>query len=283
MGLGTYFDNNLDQIKQFEEDFPNVMQLNVEFVASQGVGNTDGISFIAAGPLTQTPGAHNPCKLNNRKVAYKVVQNVQDDREEPCADMYMSSPPTAKGQEGEDLESRAKIGRLRGIANALARQMVMQQAQSEQWARSKGGSGLVQVRSYNGGTEDYFDAAVANSNGIAAIHHHANFERTMGLGEFAAVLNGVEFWTRHNDYLFRMNCPPSTGRDNSDFIDPSLAAKSWTDFPTYIAAYNLVKQRIPSVSLNRVVKETCHLICKVSAELATPNDRGNRKRIEVRD
>ena len=56
--------------------------------------------------------------------------------------MYMSSPPTAKGQEGEDLESRAKIGRLRGIANALARQMVMQQAQSEQWARSKGGSAL---------------------------------------------------------------------------------------------------------------------------------------------
>merc|ERR1719181_377729 len=112
----------------------------------------------------------------------------------------------------------------------MTRQLVMQQLQAEEWSRTKGDSGLVQVRSYSGGTEDYFNAGVFNSNGIAAIHHHPNFERTMGLGEFVAQLNGVEFWTRHNDYLFRMNCPPSTGRDNSDFVDVTLQDKSWTDF-----------------------------------------------------
>ena len=39
------------------------------------------------------------------------------------------------------------------------------------------------------------------------MHDHANNIRTVGLGEFIAVLNGVEFRTRHNDYGLRM---PST-------------------------------------------------------------------------
>ena len=37
-------------------------------------------------------------------------------------------------------------------------------------------------------------------NSIAAIHEHANHVRTVGMGELVAVLNGVEFRTRHNDY-----------------------------------------------------------------------------------
>ena len=40
-----------------------------------------------------------------------------------------------------------------------------------------------------------------------AIHEHANNIRTCGMGEFVAVLNGIEFRTRHNDYGLRM---PST-------------------------------------------------------------------------
>ena len=36
------------------------------------------------------------------------------------------------------------------------------------------------------------------------MHDHANNERTIGLGEFVAVLNGVEFRTRHNDYSLSM-------------------------------------------------------------------------------
>ena len=36
------------------------------------------------------------------------------------------------------------------------------------------------------------------------MHEHANYDRTVGLGEFVAVMNGVEFRTRHNDYKLRM-------------------------------------------------------------------------------
>ena len=39
---------------------------------------------------------------------------------------------------------------------------------------------------------------------MAAMHDHANNIRTIGMGEFVGVLNGVEFRTRHNDYrLYR--------------------------------------------------------------------------------
>ena len=46
--------------------------------------------------------------------------------------------------------------------------------------------------------------------------------------------------TCHNDYLFRMNCP-SKNRDNSDFASPELSQKIWTDFPAYVAVYNLME------------------------------------------
>ena len=46
---------------------------------------------------------------------------------------------------------------------------------------------------------------------VAAIHNHANNIRTVGMGEFVAVLNGVEFRTRHNDY--RLNMPSTTSTE----------------------------------------------------------------------
>ena len=42
---------------------------------------------------------------------------------------------------------------------------------------------------------------------VAAIHTHSNYRNLVGMGEMVAVLNGVEFRTRHNDYKLRM---PST-------------------------------------------------------------------------
>lgn len=39
---------------------------------------------------------------------------------------------------------------------------------------------------------------------FAAIHGHPNYRGTVGLGEIVAVLNGVEFRTRHNDYKMKM-------------------------------------------------------------------------------
>ncbi|KAI0213594.1 hypothetical protein LSAT2_001349, partial [Lamellibrachia satsuma] len=46
------------------------------------------------------------------------------------------------------------------------------------------------------------------------LHDHSNNIRTVGLGEFIVVLNGVEFRTRHNDYGLRM--PSSTLSANKE-------------------------------------------------------------------
>lgn len=43
---------------------------------------------------------------------------------------------------------------------------------------------------------------------VAAIHDHSNYKTTLGMGEIIAVMNGVEFRTRHNDY--KMNMPSTT-------------------------------------------------------------------------
>lgn len=43
-----------------------------------------------------------------------------------------------------------------------------------------------------------------NSETTNAVHSHANLEGVIGFGEVNAVLNGVEFRTRHNDYSLEM-------------------------------------------------------------------------------
>ena len=64
-------------------------------------------------------------------------------------------------------------------------------------------SGLKQIRVHGVGLKNYFSETHSGGS-MAAIHDHANNIRTVGMGEFVAVLNGVEFRTRHNDYrLYR--------------------------------------------------------------------------------
>jgi len=52
---------------------------------------------------------------------------------------------------------------------------------------------------------------------VAAIHDHSNYKTTIGMGEVIAVLNGVEFRTRHNDYKLVM---PSTKSINYGATEP---------------------------------------------------------------
>ena len=63
--------------------------------------------------------------------------------------------------------------------------------------------GLKQIRVHGVGLKNYF-SATHSANSMAAIHNHDNNIRTVGMGEFVAVLNGVEFRTRHNDYRLYM-------------------------------------------------------------------------------
>ena len=51
---------------------------------------------------------------------------------------------------------------------------------------------------------------MVSGQAVAAIHEHSNYKHTVGMGELVAVLNGVEFRTRHNDYKMRMPSRNST-------------------------------------------------------------------------
>ena len=59
------------------------------------------------------------------------------------------------------------------------------------------------MRHNDEGTRPYHSASHTGMS-MASIHDHSNNIRTIGMGEVIAVLNGVEFRTRHNDYGLRM-------------------------------------------------------------------------------
>lgn len=112
----------------------------------------------------------------------------------------------------------------------IARQMMAQQLFVEERIRSDGNSGVKQIRATGGGTKPYHYYTFASTGAFLSVHEHSNYDRTVGLGEFVAVLNGVEFRTRHNDY--RLSMPSLTKKDyhaveNVPFPDvpPSVLSK----------------------------------------------------------
>jgi hypothetical protein len=86
----------------------------------------------------------------------------------------------------------------------MARQMMLQQLFVEERIRSDADSGVKQIRHFREGTRNYFAATHTSAASVLAIHDHSNNDRTVGMGEFIGVLNGVEFRTRHNDYRLYM-------------------------------------------------------------------------------
>lgn len=95
------------------------------------------------------------------------------------------------------------INHLKEKIEELGRQIMNQQQYVEERVRSDGASGLKQKRATHKGTRDYFTDSFGYSQ-IAAVHDHSNYDRTVGMGELNAVLNGVDFRTRHNDYKLYM-------------------------------------------------------------------------------
>ena len=98
---------------------------------------------------------------------------------------------------------------MRESLQTLARQVMLQQLYVEESARSEGHSGIKQTSVTKHGTRPYHAQSHTLSS-VASIHDHANNIRTAGMGEFIAVLNGVEFRTRHNDYSLKK--PHSTSK-----------------------------------------------------------------------
>ncbi len=102
--------------------------------------------------------------------------------------------------------------------NAITRQLMLQQLYVEELTRSGGTSGLKRIRMKTQGTRPYH-ATTHTMRSVASIHDHANNIRTVGMGELIAVLNGLEFRTRHNDYRLYM---PSETSKNYHSVQPIL-------------------------------------------------------------
>ncbi|KAK3582046.1 hypothetical protein CHS0354_025652 [Potamilus streckersoni] len=95
---------------------------------------------------------------------------------------------------------------LENTMRSLSRQTMLLQLANEERLRAEGYSGIKQVRNNYDGTRPYFGATHAGDS-IADIHDHPNYINTVGMGQFEAVLNGVQFRTRHNDYKLKMPDP----------------------------------------------------------------------------
>lgn len=101
----------------------------------------------------------------------------------------------------EGLEHLNAAGnKLENMLKIFAEQVQRQQSYEQQQIRSAGNSGLKRIRDRHIGLKNYHQES-HNGFSVAAIHDHANYVRTVGMGEIQAVLNGVEFQTKHNDYI----------------------------------------------------------------------------------
>ena len=81
---------------------------------------------------------------------------------------------------------------------------MLQKLYTEEVTRATYASGLKQMRRAHLGTRSY-DHETWQGKPTAAIHNHADFMRTMGIGEFEANLNGVEFrWALNHKIWARL-------------------------------------------------------------------------------
>ncbi|KAK3749375.1 hypothetical protein RRG08_052159, partial [Elysia crispata] len=103
-----------------------------------------------------------------------------------------------------------RVNQLQDILNGLSTQVMLQQFFLEERTRSDGNSGIKNTRLTRDGTKNFYEPSIYDISYLA-MHDHANFDRTIGMGELNPVMNGVEFRTRHNDYKLRM--PSTTSGD----------------------------------------------------------------------
>ena len=102
------------------------------------------------------------------------------------------------------------IDNLQSSIAKIGRVLILNQFAAEQRVRTRGQSGLTNVRGTSTGDYAYHDGTYSNG-AAASIHNHADTIRVVGIGEVEACLNGVCFQTRHNDYNLNM---PSTVSSN---------------------------------------------------------------------
>merc|ERR1712038_3255 len=108
--------------------------------------------------------------------------------------------------EDEKFDCEKSVKKQNNVIQSLTKMVMMLQLNAEESARTGGDSGIKQTRSRNIGTNAYHSSNHI-SNAVNSNHDHSQNRLTVGMGEVVAVINGVEFRTRHNDYQMAM---PST-------------------------------------------------------------------------
>jgi hypothetical protein len=111
-----------------------------------------------------------------------------------------------------------------------------QQFYTEERVRAEGDSGIKRVRHNRDGTRPYHTDTFAGS-GVGSLHDHANWQDLAGQGEGTYVLNGVEFTTRHNDFMIHSKATGSGQYDATDEIENP-------DVPPSVLAKNSVQKQI---------------------------------------
>ncbi|XP_062607699.1 uncharacterized protein LOC134269504 [Saccostrea cucullata] len=125
--------------------------------------------------------------------------------------------------------NEARMKYIEAHLENLARQTMLQQLFVDERTRSDGDSGIKEVRMNHKGTRS-FNSDTAGQDSVNGIHDHSNNKFLVGMGEVDAVINGVEFRTRHNDFKLRM--PSKTNQnyhatENIPFppVPPSVKSK----------------------------------------------------------
>jgi hypothetical protein len=76
-----------------------------------------------------------------------------------------------------------------GTEYHLVGQLMLTELAMGERARSEADSGIKQVRSTKDATKPYY-LTTHTYNSVCSIHEHSNYDRTVGMGEFIATLNG---------------------------------------------------------------------------------------------
>eukprot|EP01060_Flectonema_neradi_P018698 TRINITY_DN255_c0_g1_i1.p1 TRINITY_DN255_c0_g1~~TRINITY_DN255_c0_g1_i1.p1 ORF type:complete len:1153 (+),score=221.50 TRINITY_DN255_c0_g1_i1:109-3459(+) len=164
----------------------------------------------------------------------KFAVNVMNPTEEVLATCPLYDPSKYGVSSGAQVDS-ASVARLKGAVAAIGRQLIAYEFRMQERVREQGQSGLTLVRSTGQGTDSYHETSFVGWS-VAGMHNHADTHHTIGMGEFGAVLNGVQFTTRHNDYslkepdfnvsleVFTKSWPPPTRDMTYPPVPPAVAS-----------------------------------------------------------
>eukprot|EP01064_Diplonema_japonicum_P023961 TRINITY_DN343_c1_g1_i2.p1 TRINITY_DN343_c1_g1~~TRINITY_DN343_c1_g1_i2.p1 ORF type:complete len:593 (+),score=117.56 TRINITY_DN343_c1_g1_i2:929-2707(+) len=166
---------------------------------------------------------------------------VLNPTEEVMAECPLYDPAAyGLGANPGQIPDSASVDRLKGAVAAMGRQLISYETRIQQRVREQGQSGVTFVRSYGQGSHAYHSNSFTGGGAIG-MHNHANTRHTMGMGEFGAVLNGVQFTTRHNDYSllepnnnltvaeFTSSWPPKAKGIDFPEVPPSVTAAGNTN------------------------------------------------------